>query len=119
MAEPGSFERVIDDALAHKADNSDAALIARACKLRLRMGGPFDRRRAVNIEYDSRTWLARAISDSTFRGGEAVINYFATVDTWYEDGVIRGRILQKPHDLANKPDDPFVRFLIEETGATP
>lgn len=109
----------INRELARQVDNSDAALIERGKRDAARM---FDIRegerfgRGVTVVYDDRAYWVRL--GPGYAPGNAT-RYFATVFVWREKDRLQGKIDRKPPALANDPDDPLVRYLIDETGATP
>lgn len=115
-----AFLEPIKRELAREVDNSDAALIQRAGIIARRMASAGRMPYMVNVEYDNRQWLLLQISEDP--PSDHAVNYFATVQ--FEDDPngrnrVIGRIIAKPKDLTSKPRDPFVRYLIDETGATP
>ena len=114
-----AFMEPIEREMARRVDNSDEALVRRAYSNALQLslrGGSFPR--TISVEYDNAQYELRNIG----RADERAFNYVAVVA--FEPDPNRrtayiGKVVQKPADLRDKPKDRFVRYLIDETGATP
>ena len=115
----------IEREMRRKVNNSDEALIHRASLLANKIamrGGPYPS--TIQVDYHDGPFglLQGPGGPGDMRASEECVRYFAIVAFEPDPNDVGrqiGRVSQKPADLDDKPNDPLVRWLIDETGAEP